>query len=89
MVCTPWTPRMMMQLNPPLPLDTPKGSAFAHMVIDYGQEHYVLFVCFINETGECWVYPNKDVRAQKNVTMGVRTRPDCTCHAAGERAVAR
>jgi hypothetical protein len=72
---------MMMQLNAPIPLDTPKGPAFAHMVIDYGQDHYVLFVCFLCETGECWVYPNRDVRLQKNVTMGIRTPVPCSCPA--------
>ncbi len=65
----------MLQLNPPLPVDTPKGSGYAPLVIDYSQEHYVLFVCFLNETGECWVYPNRDVRIQANVTMGVRPNP--------------
>lgn len=76
---------MMMQLNPPLPLDTPKGPAYAHMVIDYSQEHYVLFVCFVCDTGECWVYPNRDVKLQKNLTMGIRPpqtqAADCLCEA--------
>jgi hypothetical protein len=76
---------MILQLNPPLPLDTPKGPAYAHMVIDYSQEHYVLFVCFLCDTGECWVYPNRDVKLQKNLTMGIRTPPpraaDCLCEA--------
>lgn len=27
---------MMLQLNPPLPLNTPKGPALAHFVLDYG-----------------------------------------------------
>lgn len=73
----------MTQLNPPIPLDTPKGPAYAHMVIDYGQEHYLLFVCFVCDTGECWTFPNRDVRLQKNVTMGVRVAPPaaCTCEA--------
>lgn len=66
---------MMLQLNPALPLDTPKGPAYAHMAIDYGQDHYVLFVCFLQETGECWVFPNRDVKAQPNMTMGVRPTP--------------
>jgi hypothetical protein len=73
---------MMMQLNPPLPVDTPKGPAYAHMVIDYSQEHYVLFVCFLCDTGECWVLPNRDVKLQQNLTMGVRVpKPPapCTC----------
>ncbi len=76
----------MTQLNPPIPLDTPKGPAYAHLAIDYGQEHYLLFVCFVNETGECWIFPNRDVRIQKNVSMGVRMQPsraevNCDCHA--------
>ena len=61
---------MILQLNPPLPLQTPKGSALAHLVIDYGPEHNLIWVCFIDETGECWSYDNKHVRAQKNITMG-------------------
>lgn len=66
---------MMMQLNPPLPVDTPRGPAYAHLVIDYSQEHYVLYVCFLQETGECWVLPNRDVKLQQNLTMGVRVPP--------------
>lgn len=75
---------MLTQLNPPLPLDTPKGPAYAHLVIDYSQEHYLLFVCFLMDTGECWVFPNRDVKLQANLTMGVRQpkpapAPVCTC----------
>ena len=69
---------MMMQLNPPIPVDTPRGPAYAHLVIDYSQEHYVLFVCFLADTGECWVLPNRDVKLQKNLTMGVRVPPTNT-----------
>ena len=65
----------MLQLNPPLPVDTPKGPAYAHLVIDYSQEHYTIFVCFLMETGECWQFPNRDVRLQQNLTMGVRMPP--------------
>ena len=63
---------MMTQLNPPIPLDTPKGPAFAHLTIKYSQEHDLLFACFLTETGECWLFPSRDVRLQKNLTMGVR-----------------
>ena len=61
---------MLTQLNPPLPLITPKGKAWAHIVIDYGQEHDLLWVCFQDETGECWTWDNRDVRIQENITMG-------------------
>lgn len=61
---------MLTQLNPPLPLITPKGKAWAHMVIDYGQEHDLLWVCFQDDTGQCWTWSNREVRIQDNVTMG-------------------
>ncbi len=60
----------ILQLNPPLPLETSKGSAIAHFLIDYGIEDNLMWVCFINETGECWVIQNPDIRACKNITLG-------------------
>jgi hypothetical protein len=60
----------MIQLNPPLPVDTPKGSALAHVLIDYGPEHNLMWVCFVDSTGECWTWPNNQIRAQKNITLG-------------------
>jgi hypothetical protein len=61
---------MLTQLNPPLPLITPKGKAWAHIVIDYGQEHDLLWVCFQDDSGECWTWGNQDVHIQENITMG-------------------
>ena len=70
---------MIIQLNPPLPLTTPKGKAFAHFLIDYGQESSLLWVCFQDDTGECWTWRNYDIRLQLNITMGrdryVRSSP--------------
>jgi hypothetical protein len=63
---------MISQLNPPLPVTTPKGSGLAHLVIDYGPEHNLFWVVFIDATGECWTYPNQEIRAQKNITLGRR-----------------
>lgn len=60
----------MIQLDPPLPLDTPKGPALAHVLIDYGPEHHLLWVCFNDRDGECWAWPNHKVRAQTNISMG-------------------
>lgn len=61
---------IVQQLNPPLPLTTPKGSALAHLVIDYGPEHDLMWVCFQDDTGECWSWANPEIRAQKNISMG-------------------
>ena len=63
---------MLTQLNPPLPLDTPKGAGYAVAVIDYGLEHSLLWVVALNDTGEIWCVPNSDVRMQKNWSAGRR-----------------
>ena len=61
---------MTIQLNPPIPLWTPKGFAHAHVMIDLGIDHDLQWVCFIVATGECWTYLNKDIRMVDNATMG-------------------
>jgi len=61
---------LILQLNPSLPIKTPKGPALAHFLIDEGIEHDILWVCFQDDTGECWTWKNRDIRAQKNVTAG-------------------
>ncbi len=61
---------MLTQLNPPLPLETPKGTGLAHAVIDYGPEFDLLWVVFDDVTGECWTWPNPQIRGVKNITMG-------------------
>jgi hypothetical protein len=63
---------VILQLSPTVPLDTPKGPAFAHVLIDPGQEHHLQWVCFISETGECWTFQNPDVKLGRNATMGIR-----------------
>lgn len=60
---------MITQLNPPLPLTTPQGKAWAHFVIDYGQEHDLFWICFQDESGECWTWSNRDIRIQSNATL--------------------
>lgn len=61
---------MITRIDPPLPLLTPKGKALAHFLIDYGYEHDLYWICFQNDTGECWTWSNKDIRAQDNITAG-------------------
>ncbi len=61
---------MIIQLNPPIPISTPKGKGLAWLVVDYGCEHHLMWTVAINETGEIWTYPNTEVRAEKNITMG-------------------
>jgi hypothetical protein len=61
---------MILQLNPTIPVITPKGKGFAHLVIDYSQEHDLMWVVFLDKTGECWTYPNKDIKIDQNITLG-------------------
>lgn len=60
----------MLQINPPLPVKTPKGDGIAHFLIDDGLEHDLKWVVLQSDTGECWTWNNKHIRAQKNITEG-------------------
>ena len=62
--------QMLIQLNPPLPVNTPRGKALAQILIDYGAEHDLIWVCFQQDTGEIWCWKNQDVRAERNITFG-------------------
>jgi len=61
---------MMLQLNPMIPIvrvsDKMKGYVF--MVIDYSQEHDILFTCAM-DNGEIWTLPNKEIRFNKNISL--------------------
>lgn len=61
---------MIHRIDPPIPLVSPKGNCLAHFLIDYGVETDLMWVCFQEETGECWTWGNPEIRAQKNITIG-------------------
>jgi hypothetical protein len=67
---------MIVRIDPPLPLKTPRGNGFAHFMIDYGTEYNFIWVVFIDETGECWAFQNKEIRMQKNITFGRESTSD-------------
>ena len=60
----------MLQLNPMIPIfrvsDEMEGYAF--LVIDYSQEHNVLFTCAM-DNGEIWTLSNKEIRFCKNISL--------------------
>ena len=60
----------MIQLDPPLPVNTPKGEGFAYFLCDMGLEHDDYWKVLITKTGEWWTFNNRDVRGQKNITLG-------------------
>jgi hypothetical protein len=48
-------------------MDGMKGYAF--LVIDYSQEHDLLYVCAM-DNGEIWTLNNKAIRVQNNISLG-------------------
>lgn len=63
---------MLVQLDPALPMETPRGPGLAHMVIDYGVESDLLWVVFLDADGSCWAVPNPEVRLRTNWSAGRR-----------------
>jgi len=61
---------VILQLNPPIPLVSSKGNCTAFFIIDYSTEHSLIFVTFLEDSGECWLFRNSEVRLQKNLTFG-------------------
>jgi len=63
---------MFTQLEPPIPMDTPKGRGYAIGVIDYGLEHGLLWVVGMDDSREIWCVPNAEARMQSNWSAGRR-----------------
>ncbi len=59
----------MIQLNPQIPVFTPKGKGWAFFLIDRSQEHDLEWVVFLDDGGTCWTFRNKDIRIQENYTF--------------------
>ncbi len=80
---------MFTQLNPTIPLFVEdKGEGFAIGLIDYGQEHNLIWVTAINETGEIWCAPNSKVRLGRNWSMGRGESPVIARHKADRKVAA-
>lgn len=59
----------MLQLDPPIPVVTPNGKAMAQVLIDYGPEYDLVWVCF-EENNQCWAWRNQEIKADANLTFG-------------------
>lgn len=61
----------LTQLNPTLPVEVEaKGKGLAFAIIDYGEEHHLVFVVAMDDGGEVWCVPNPQIRVQSNWTFG-------------------
>lgn len=61
---------VITRLDPPIPLDTPKGPGISHFFVWISVEEHIIWNVFMDKTGEIWNFPNPQVRAQKNIQMG-------------------
>lgn len=61
---------MIIQLNPMIPIVrvSDKMEGYAFLVIDYSQEHNLLFTCAM-DNGEIWTLNNKQIRMSKNISL--------------------
>lgn len=61
---------MILQLNPTIPIVriSDRMDGYAFLIIDYSQEHHLLFVCAMDD-GEIWTLNNKEIRIQKNISL--------------------
>lgn len=50
------------RLDPPIPLNTPKGFGYAHFLQDAGAEADLFWIVF-HEDGQIWTWSNEEVRA--------------------------
>lgn len=61
----------LTQLNPTLPVEIDgKGKGLAFAVIDYSEEHHLLWIVALDDGGEIWAAPNPAVRMQANWSFG-------------------
>jgi hypothetical protein len=62
---------MLLQLNPPIPLFCPgRGPGMAVLVIDYSQDHDLLWTVIADRGGEIWSLRNSEVRGVENISLG-------------------
>jgi hypothetical protein len=76
---------MIIQLSPALGLISPLGKCYAHFLIDYGIEEHLCWVCFQDDTGECWTWRNPEIRIQNNHTIGRNVQQSPTLKPESER----
>tara|TARA_B100000519_G_C13965383_1_gene307332 strand:- start:275 stop:577 length:303 start_codon:yes stop_codon:yes gene_type:complete len=61
----------MIQLNPPIPVETPMGEGWAHLVIDYNPDFNTVWVVFLSDRGLVKHFDSNDLRVCGNETFGI------------------
>jgi hypothetical protein len=60
---------MILPLNPPIPVETPRGKAQAIYLIEYGAEYDLYWITVLESSRECFTYNNRDIRAQISISF--------------------
>jgi hypothetical protein len=63
---------MIQRLDPTIPVVCPRGKGRAFMLIDYSEDHHLMWVIALDDTGEIWTYANPKVRVQSNETLDTK-----------------
>ena len=62
----------ILQLNPPVHVLTPKGEAFARLVIDYGPDTNTIWVVDLFETRQCIHVDSSEIRFGSNMMWNLK-----------------
>lgn len=65
---------MILQLNPQIPVITPKGTGYAWLITRYSQEHHLIWSVILDEDGTNWEFENPEIKVQWNYTLNRRSK---------------
>jgi hypothetical protein len=77
----------LTQLSPSIPMSTPHGIGYAFAVIDYSQEHHLLWVIAIESSGEIWCVPNPQCRVLPNYSLSLKPPATDPSQSHGNRSI--
>lgn len=60
---------MILPLDPPIPVETPRGSGQAIYLIEYGPEYDLYWITLVESSRECVTYNNRDIRARISIIL--------------------
>lgn len=71
---------MITQLNPQLSVVVLKDGkwikGYAFAILDYSQDHDLMFIIALDDTGEIWIVPNDEVRMENNWSLKRRIKKE-------------
>lgn len=71
-IIAPMAQRHFYQLQPSIPVFCSRGAGRAFGVIDYGEDHHLMWIIALDANGQIWTVSNPDVRVRGNDTLGTK-----------------